>query len=414
MRIVQIFAKLPLLLIVISGFLAVFATSSLHAASEVQNIRISNNKSDSRVVFDLSKEPKFRVFTLSKPNRVVIDLFDTALDVKLPNIDKKALIKSMRSGIHSGSNLRVVLDVKADVSTKTLMLKPQTQTGAKTDHRFVLDLKQKKSAKQKASPKTVKTAYSSKKLRDVIVAIDAGHGGKDPGALGYAGSKEKHVTLQISRVLAQAINKQKGMKAVLIRNGDYFIPLRDRLKKARQHKADLFLSIHADAFHDKSARGSSVYALSLNGATSEAAAWLARSSNSNAKLMGGVSLDDKDDLVASVLLNLSQTATIQSSLEVGDHILKGMGGFNRLHKGHVQQAGFVVLKSPDIPSVLIETAFLSNPKEEKKLRSKTHQQKIAKAITQGVKKYFIRKAPPDTYLANQYRNNKQQFSSLPQ
>lgn len=362
--------------------------------TDVQGIRLSNQIESSRVVFDVSQELKYRVFKLNNPSRVVVDLFNTTLDVQLPAVTDQKLVKSVRSGVHEGSNLRVVFDMQHDVSTKAFLLKPNGASG----HRFVVDLKRSNKAvtKSKEEPKP-----SAKKLRDVIIAVDAGHGGKDPGAIGYAGSKEKDVTLQIAKVIAKTINQQKGMKAVLIRQDDRYISLRQRLAKAREYKADLFMSIHADAFHDHSARGSSIYALSLNGATSEAAAWLAKTSNSNAELMGGVSLDDKDDVVASVLLNLSQTATIQSSLEVGDFILEGMGKFNRLHKGRVQQAGFVVLKSPDIPSVLIETAFLSNPKEEKKLRNKTHQLKIAKAITNGVKKYFIRKAPPGTYLAEQ-------------
>lgn len=376
------------------------------SSADVENIRISNQAQGSRVVFDLSHQAKFRVFSLKNPHRVVVDLYNTGLNTPLPSLAQNQLIQSLRSGVHGGVNLRVVFDVNQQVKTKSFTL-PAT---AKTQHRFVLDLSahQSNSTLEQSPSRQIPKAGQ---LRDVVVVIDAGHGGKDPGAIGPAGTYEKNVALQISRRLAAKINQQQGMKAVLTRDTDIFLPLRERLERARKAKADLFLSIHADAFLNPSANGASVYALSLNGATSEAAAWLAKSENAAHQMLGGVDLQNREDDVASVLLNLSQTATIQASLDVGEKILSGIGKYNRLHKGKVQQAGFVVLKSPDIPSVLIETAFLSNPKEEKKLNTKEYQVNLAHAITDGVKKYFIRKAPPGTYLAAKYGASANQISA---
>ena len=360
---------------------------------KVSNIRVSSNPEFTRVVLDLDKPVHHSLFTLSGPERVVLDVKAAKL-LKLPSEEELKRSKSLvsfRSAARNKSDLRMVLDMSHRVRPKSFMLKPKGKQG----HRLVVDLYDARMSKSKAVGKTVP---KPKKLRDVVVAIDAGHGGKDPGALGHKGLREKDVTLSIAKILAAHVNDQKGMRAVLIRESDYFIPLRKRMVKARNHKADMFISIHADAFSSKKASGSSVYALSLNGATSEAAAWLADRENS-ADLIGGVSLDDKDDLLASVLLDLSQTATIQSSLEIGDAILSQLGRIKKLHKAKVQQAGFLVLKSPDIPSVLIETAFITNPKEARNLSSKQQQDKMARAIVRGVRRYFSKKAPPDTWLA---------------
>ncbi len=218
----------------------------------------------------------------------------------------------------------------------------------------------------------------------MIIAIDPGHGGRDPGAIGRKGTREKDITLALAKKLKVLVNKTPGFKAVLTRERDQYMALRNRVKKAREHRADLFLSLHTDSFRNPSARGASVYALSLNGASSEAARLLAEKENSS-DLIGGISLDDKDELIASVLLDLSQTATIQDSLELGSDVLKHMGKISRLNNKTVQQAEFAVLKAPDMPSILIETAFLSNPKEEINLRSSRHQQKIASAIFDGIK-----------------------------
>ena len=235
--------------------------------------------------------------------------------------------------------------------------------------------------------------------RDLVIAIDAGHGGEDPGAIGRGGTKEKDVVLAVARRLAAEIDAEPGMRAVLVRTGDYFLRHRDRMERARRHRADLFVSIHADAFKNRRARGSSVYVLSQKGATDEAARWLAARENA-ADLVGGVSLDDKDDMLASVLLDLSQNASIGASLDVGDHVLKRLGHIGRLHKRTVQQAGFLVLKSPDIPSILVETAFISNPEEEQLLRSRTHQARISAAVLSGIREYFYANPPPGTWVAH--------------
>lgn len=372
--------------------------------TQITGVRVSKNPEFTRVVLDLNGPVHHSLFTLSGPERVVLDVKGAKL-LKLPSAEelkKSKSLLSVRSATRNKSDLRMVLDMGHRVRPKSFMLKPTAKQG----HRLVVDLYD---ARMSQSKQVVKTVPKPKKLRDVVIAIDAGHGGKDPGALGHKGLREKDVTLSIARKLAEHVNKQKGMRAVLIRDDDYFIPLRKRIIKARNHKADMFLSIHADAFVSKNASGSSVYALSLNGASSEAAKWLADRENS-ADLIGGVSLDDKDDLLASVLLDLSQTATIQSSLEVGDAILGQLGRIKKLHKKTVQQAGFLVLKSPDIPSVLIETAFITNPNEAKNLRSKQQQDKMARAIVRGVRRYFSKKAPPDTWLAEASR--KQHARSL--
>lgn len=372
----------------------------------VTGVRVSSNPEFTRVVLDLDGPVHHSLFTLSGPERVVLDVKGTSLN-KLPGANELSKSKSLtniRSATRNKSDLRMVLDMDHRVRPKSFMLKPKGKQG----HRLVLDLYD---ARINRTQKVTKTVPKPKKLRDVVVAIDAGHGGKDPGAVGYKGLREKDVTLSIARKLAQHINKQQGMRAVLIRDDDYFIPLRKRIIKARNHKADMFVSIHADSFVSKRAKGSSVYALSLSGASSEAAKWLADRENS-ADLIGGVTFDDKDDLLASVLLDLSQTATIQSSLEVGEEILNQLGKFKKLHKPTVQQAGFLVLKSPDIPSVLVETAFITNPSEAQKLKNTQEQDRMARAIVRGVRKYFSRKAPPDTWLAHNNRKSSSEKLAL--
>lgn len=241
--------------------------------------------------------------------------------------------------------------------------------------------------------------------RDLIIAIDAGHGGKDPGARGRHGTREKDVVLAIARKLARLIEREPGMKPVLIRDGDYFLRLRERIRRAHDHRADLFISIHADAFNDTRVHGSSVYVLSRRGASSEMARLLARHENT-ADLVGGVSLDDKDDLLKTVLLDLSQSASIEASTEVADKVLRELRRVGKVHKRSVQKAGFVVLKSPDIPSILVETAFISNPREERKLRDPRHQERMARAILAGVRGYFEQNPPPGTLIAARVREQR--------
>jgi N-acetylmuramoyl-L-alanine amidase len=247
-------------------------------------------------------------------------------------------------------------------------------------------------------PKPVATTAGPVKNQPIIIAVDAGHGGKDPGAVGGSGTREKDVTLSIARELARRIDREPGMKAVLIRDGDYFLTLRQRIQKARKHQADLFVSVHADAFKDTGSKGSSVYVLSQRGATDEAARWLAARENS-ADLAGGVKLHDKDEVLAQVLLDLSQTATIDASFLLADRVLGELGRLGPLHKEAVQQAGFLVLKSPDIPSILVETAFITNPSEERRLKDPAHQRRIASAIFSGLHAYALERLP-DTRLAS--------------
>jgi len=384
-------------------WIAIFLLISLPALAgqaEVIGVRIWPAPDHTRLVFDLSGPAEHSLFTLPDPDRIVIDLKNARLRSGVKTDIKKGPVKSIRSGSRSTTDLRIVLDTKQTMRPKSFALKPYGENG----NRLVLDLYHVKDKKRKKVAKTARPTpkkQASQKLRDVVIAIDAGHGGEDPGARGFRGTREKDVVLAIARRLEALVKKQPGMRPVMIRNGDYYISLRGRIKKAREKRADIFISIHADAFHNKKAKGSSVYTLSPRGATSEAARWLAESEN-NADLIGGVSLDDKDDVLASVLLDLSQTASLEASLDVADHILGGLKRVGKVHKRTVQSASFLVLKSPDIPSVLVETAFISNPEEERKLRTRAYQQKLAKALMKGITKYFNRFPPPGTHLARRH------------
>lgn len=380
-------------LVTLSGAMVVSgAPVAVSAAAQrrISNLRLSATAGKTRLVFDLDGPVEHSLFALDNPARLVIDVQDARFSGASPNAAASALIRGIRKGTRHGDDLRVVLDLQRRVRAQSFLLKPDGERG----HRLVIDLLDpKKSNKNKKIQK-----IQEEKLRDVVVAIDPGHGGRDPGATGKHGTHEKTVSLAVARRLSKLIQQQPGMRAVLIRNKDRFISLRERVRRAHEARADILISLHTDAFRDVRAKGASVYALSVRGATSEAARRLADRENA-ADLLGGVSLKDKDDLVASVLLDLAQTATIESSVEVGGHILRHIKRLGRVHKSRVQQAGFTVLKNPDIPSVLIEMAFISNPREEKQLRASAHQQKLAKAITHGVRTYFAQKAPPGTLLS---------------
>jgi N-acetylmuramoyl-L-alanine amidase len=368
-------------------------------ALQVQSVRLWAAPDSTRVVFDVTGPVEHRLFTLKNPDRLVIDLPNAGIDSKVREaLTRGGIVKKLRSGPRNKKDLRLVLDLKAAVKPKSFVLKPNEQYG----HRLVIDLFESGPAAKAVTKKKIQTAGKSAKLRDLVIAIDAGHGGEDSGARGKRGTHEKDVALAIARRLAKLVEKEPGMRPVLIRDGDYYIGLRQRIEKARKHRADLFISIHADAFRDRRVQGSSVFVISRRGASSEMARWLAARENA-ADLVGGVSLDDKDDLLAEVLLDLAQTATLEVSNAVADKVLTEMKRLGKVHKKRVQHAGFVVLKSPDIPSLLIETAYISNPTEEKKLKSARHQQKVANAIMKGLRSYFTANPPPGTLLAQTNR-----------
>ena len=371
-------ARFGLSLALFAGSKSAFARSK----NALTGIRISESGEEhTRVVFDLSGDVEHRLFTLSDPNRVVIDLEDTR---ESQAIDVSSMTTSLMTGIRSASKengrLRVVLDLRGKVRPRSFMLKPDGQAG----YRVVVDLHA-----TNLDPTPIKTSQEEryKHKQEYVIVLDPGHGGRDPGAIGRKGTREKDVVLAVARKMKTLINRTPGYRAILTRDGDRFISLRNRVKKAREAEADIFVSLHADSFHSPNVKGASVYALSLSGASSEAARWIAQKENAS-DLIGGISLDDKDDLIASVLLDLSQTATIQDSLELGSDVLTNIGKVSRLNNSHVQQAGFAVLKAPDMPSILIETAFLSNPTEEKKLRNPGHQAKLARAVFSGIQNHL--------------------------
>ena len=364
------------------------AASVAAAGTTVENIRIWSENNKTRVVLDLSHPVEHNIFTLRGPDRLVIDLKNSRLSRALAEMPQGAgTVRSIRSAIRANGQLRVVLDLNTAVRSRTFTAGPNATYG----DRLVIDLQQ---AGIRAPVKRASEGY--RPGRDIVIAIDAGHGGHDPGAIGPRRKREKDVALQISRELAERINAEPGMKAVLVRNRDVYIDHRERTAIARRSKADLFVSIHADAVDDRRATGASVYALSLKGASDEAARQLARRENAS---VGGVSLDDKDDVLASVLFDLSQSAALSASLDVGNQVAKAMGRVTKMHRKTVQQAGFLVLKSPDLPSILVETAFISNPSEEKKLRDKGYQARLSNSIVAGIRQYFYTNAPPDTRIA---------------
>ena len=374
-------------LVILVASLAAFAS---WADTQVRGVRAWPAPDHTRVVFDVTGPVKHQIFQLSNPSRLVIDVKATSWASARPaGFAADKLVKSLRYGRRQGRDLRIVLDLHEKVQPKSFLLRPNDQYG----YRLVVDVSPRRAPlaqKRQTTPEG--------KLRPVVIAIDAGHGGEDPGAIGKRGLREKDVTLSVSRKLANHINGYRGFKAVLVRDGDYYLRLRQRINRARKAGADLLVSIHADAFKDRRVRGSSVWVLSTKGASSEAARWLAAKENA-ADLVGGVSLDDKDDVLAQVLLDLSQTAALKDSIDVGSQALSQLARIGPVHKRHLGRAGFVVLKAPDIPSILVETAFISNPAEEKRLRDKRHQDKLARALAAGITRHFERKPPDGTLLA---------------
>jgi N-acetylmuramoyl-L-alanine amidase len=381
----------------LAAFLLFFVSVPLLAQqTSVDGMRFWAAPDHTRLVFDTSGPVEHTIFSLQNPDRLVIDITGTNLNTQIADLPTDdPYIQSIRSGMQQQTNLRVVLDLKRKVKAMSFVLQPNRQYG----NRLVVDLFDADDSQKPKESLSVRQIESD--VRDVVIAIDAGHGGEDPGAIGRYGTREKDVVLAVARDLAALLEKEPGIRPVLIRKGDYYLGLRKRTELAREAKADLFVSIHADAFRDRRVRGSSVYTLSPRGASSEAARWLAERENSS-DLVGGVELKDKDDVLASVLLDLSQTATLQASHEAADKVLERLAGVSETHKSQVQRAGFVVLKSPDVPSLLVETAFISNPQEESKLKSPAHQQRIAHSIMEGLRDYFHSNPPPGTWLA---RNN---------
>jgi N-acetylmuramoyl-L-alanine amidase len=387
--------------------LVTFVNSVAVAAVDVQGIRVWPSPDNTRVVLDLSTKVKYKLYTLSSPERIVIDLENTKLATKIPVFDQKqAGIVTIRTGDQQGS-LRLVLEISKKLKPNSFVLEPNQHYG----HRLVLDLESSdkqailalfdldvanKVAVKSTLPAAMPLVSSALKMQDFIIAIDAGHGGDDPGAIGPRGLKEKNVALSIARELKAIINRELGLSACLIREGDYYVALGERMKRARINKADLFISLHADAYTNPKSNGASVFTLSDGGATSVAAKWLADAENRSDSI-GGVRLDNKSSILTSVLLDLSQTATKTESLQAAKYILANMGKVAILHKGYVEHAGFAVLKAPDVPSILIETGFISNPKTESLLKTPAYQKQIAQSILSGVKQYFNGK-PKKTML----------------
>ncbi len=374
-----------------------------------------------RVTLEARSELRFKYLTLQDPERLVVDLEGVELNSVLQSLPSKVLdsdpfIRLVRAGQNRPGVVRVVLELKTEIKPQVFTPQPVGEYG----HRLVLDLYpakpvdpllaliEKSSPMEAASgvdtteeaPHTVASQQrpqsgnrpAPQADRIYTVVLDPGHGGEDPGAIGRRGSYEKNVTLSIARRLKRKIDADPGMRAVLTRDGDYFVPLYQRVARARRVQADLFVSIHADAFVRPEARGSSVFVLSERGATSSAARWLAQKEN-DADLIGGVNLAKQEGHLARTLLDLSQTATINDSLKLGRAVLGELGGINTLHKSQVEQANFAVLKAPDIPSVLVETAFISNPEEERRLNDNAYQDKMADAILRGIKRYFEENPP---------------------
>lgn len=350
------------------------------SAVTVEDLRLWRAPDHTRVVLDLSEQVEHRISVLGNPDRVVIDLHSAAASTALNSrtVDDPLLIR-VRVGTPKPNVLRFVLDLKQKARPRSFALTPNEIYG----HRLVVDLYDSAQQSQPVAPppSTARRSY-------FVVAIDAGHGGEDPGAIGRRRTKEKNITLNVALELKRLIDADPQLRAVMVRRGDYYISLRERTAIARRNQADVFISIHADAFpKSASVSGSSVYALSQRGASSESARWLADKENA-ADLIGGVSLRDKDDLLAQVLWDLSMTKTVSESLSLGGSVLSELGRLGKLHRKRVEQAGFAVLKSPDMPSILVETAFLSNPNEEKLLNSTAHQHRVARAIYQGVRRYL--------------------------
>ena len=401
------------------------------SAAEVRGVHANSSGDGTRLVFDVSAAVQYSVFRMDSPERLVVD-FKGASARRVLNLEPLPFaITNLRQFIRDDKGLRVIVELRTASRVEAHLLQPSNGAGYRVDvqltpnaavmaraappasarpPRAAVVLPAASAAPaasmSKVSPASVPVLASANAVtnvpagdapaprsrRELVIAVDAGHGGQDVGAIGPSGVYEKDVVLGVARELARLIGAQPGMRAVLTRDGDYFLPLRVRMERARAMRADLFVSVHADAVYDRRVRGSSVYVLSQRGASSEAAKWLAANENA-ADLVGGVSLDDKDHMLKSVLLDLSQAASMDASIDLANAVLRALGKVGTIHRNRVQHAGFMVLKSPDVPSILVETAFISNPLEEQRLRSESYRKTLARAIFNGVASYTGSRIP---------------------
>jgi N-acetylmuramoyl-L-alanine amidase len=384
---------------------AAFALPFSVSATQIRNARLWRSDDKLRLVFDLSGPVQYKTFSLSAPERLIIDLSGANLSGDFSQLALgNTVIRSIRSGHFGQGDTRIVLDLSGPVQLDSFLLPPQDGQG----HRLVLDLKTVVPLQIAAAPEAPVDKAHPK--RDIIVVVDPGHGGKDPGAVGAKGEREKDVVLSIAQLLAKRLKREKGFDVKLVRNDDFFVPLRKRVEIARKHNADMFISVHADAAPRLTASGASVYCLSEGGATSATARFMAQREN-GADLLGATSLlnlKDKDPMLAGVILDMSMNATIAASLQLGNTVLGSLAGITTLHQKRVEQAGFAVLKSPDVPSILVETGFISNARDSQRLVTARHQQAVADGLFEGLQRYFQKNPPLNSYLAWQQEQKKSQ------
>jgi len=386
---------------------AAFALPFSVSATQIRQARLWRSEDKVRLVFDLSGPVSYKTFTLSAPERLIIDVSGASLGGDLSQLALNGtVIRAIRSGPLGQGNTRIVLDLSSPVLLNSFLLAPQDGQS----HRLVLDLVSAKPIQ--IAPKVPRETpqISAHPKRDIVVVVDPGHGGKDPGAVGAKGEREKDVVLSIAQMLAKRLKKEKGFDVKLVRNDDFFVPLRKRVAIARQHKADIFISVHADAAPRLTASGASVYCLSEGGATSATARFMAQREN-GADLLGATSLlnlKDKDPMLAGVILDMSMNATIAASLQLGSTVLGSLADITTLHQKRVEQAGFAVLKSPDVPSILVETGFISNARDSQRLVTARHQQAVADGLFKGLQRYFEKNPPVDSYLAWQQEQQETQ------
>ncbi|MCP2223847.1 N-acetylmuramoyl-L-alanine amidase [Pseudomonas sp. FSL W5-0299] len=384
---------------------AAFALPFGVSATQIRNARLWRSDDKLRLVFDLSGPVQYKTFSLSTPERLIVDLRGASLSGDFSQLALgNTVIRSIRSGRFGQGDTRIVLDLSGPVQLNSFLLPPQDGQG----DRLVLDLKP--SAPLNIAEATQARGDKAHPRRDIIVVVDPGHGGKDPGAVGAKGEREKDVVLSIAQLLAKRLKREKGFDVKLVRNDDFFVPLRKRVEIARKHNADIFISVHADAAPRLTASGASVYCLSEGGATSATARFMAQREN-GADLLGATSLlnlKDKDPMLAGVILDMSMNATIAASLQLGSTVLGSLAAITSLHQKRVEQAGFAVLKSPDVPSILVETGFISNARDSQRLVTARHQQAVADGLFEGLQRYFQKNPPLDSYIAWQQQQKKAQ------